>query len=626
MNNRKKSLLFYITLALCCNAISNAQTWQSTKVFYGSNKKLVYAVDGEKNVIPDYSYAGYKRGESEIPTVPVVKTISPVSGDNTLNIQNAIDEVGALPLDVNGIRGTLLLNAGMYNVWGIITIKYSGVVLRGVGNGTDSTLNTIIYGRGDSTHQRNLIIAGGYKSSLWKDSVSGTKTNITTQFVPVGSRIFDLESTSKYAVGDNIIIYHPCTDAWLQAINYGGTHDTILWNVDEEPIVYNRRIMAINGTQITIDAPVYDHLNRSLSQSYIYKYGRSNVKTNIGIENLRVDIETAGGTDENHIWSAIELNTLEDSWVRNCTMLHFGQSGVITCTATRITVDNCQALDPISIITGERRYNFNTYTASQLILFKNCTATNGRHHFVSNGHSYASGNVFYNCKSSGINNSSEGHRRWSQGFLYDNIVDTNPNITTYVLGLYNRGSMGTAHGWAITQSVLWNCRVSNTDILVQKPPTGQNYAIGCFGRKVSGASPPAPFAETAGFIEGTNKDSLLPHSLYVAQLQERLQMTKMSEMNSAIAAPDDIEIIGSYPNPFNPSTAIEFVVGKREFVTITIFDSLGREVAELFKGTFDKGKRKINWDPTSSHVKSGVYFCRISTKFSQKLIKLIYLK
>lgn len=620
-----KTNSYIILLVLLSTLGVFAQTWQSSRVYF-ENNKLKYVADTEQNVIPDFSYAGYKRGESPIPAIPVVKTIYPVQGDNTLNIQNAIDELGALSPGADGFIGALYLAPGVYNVWGSIYIKYSGIVLRGAGNGADSLSNTIIYGRGDSTHQRNLIIAGGNKNSLWKDSVSGTKTNISTQFVPTGSRVFQVESVAKYTVGDNIIIYHPCTDAWLKAVNYGSSHDTISWETGEHPIMYNRRIMAINGNQITIDAPVFNSLNKSLSQAYIYKYGRANLKTNIGIENIRVDIETLGGEDEDHIWSAIELDQIEDAWVRNCTMLHFGQSGVITCTATRVTVDNCFALDPVSIITGERRYNFNTYAASQLILFSNCTATNGRHHYISNGHSLASGNVIYNCKSIGIYNASEGHRRWSQGFLFDNLVDTNPNTSSYILGLYNRGSYGTAHGWAITNSVAWNCRAGSRDIIIQKPPTGQNYAIGCFGRKVSGVTPPAPFQEKEGFIEGTNKDSLNPRSLYIAQLQERLGVTEIAGNTKTDFHVKELKVAGAYPNPFNPATSIEFELGNHATVKIIVFDSLGKEVQVLCNEQRNPGKNKVLWNPASLNLASGIYYCRVSAGTSVEMLKLIYLK
>ena len=100
------------------------------------------------------------------------------------------------------------------------------------------------------------------------------------------------------------------------------------------------------------------------------KYTRSGIVTNLGIENLRIDIETSGSaTDENHAWNAVDLYQIEDSYVRNCTFLHFVLSGIRTNTATRITIDNCRALKPVSVIEGGKRYNFKTYTASQQILF-----------------------------------------------------------------------------------------------------------------------------------------------------------------------------------------------------------------------------------------------------------------
>jgi hypothetical protein len=91
---------------------SEAQT--STLVSVGSNGKLVYTADSKGNKVPDFSGVGYLNSESPIPTVGVVRTIFPVSGDNLTNVQNAINEVAALPLDANGFRGTILFKAGKY--------------------------------------------------------------------------------------------------------------------------------------------------------------------------------------------------------------------------------------------------------------------------------------------------------------------------------------------------------------------------------------------------------------------------------------------------------------------------------------------------------------------------------
>ena len=620
----KKFTVIMILILSALSSFTNGQ-WQSALVHYDSGNKLVYALDQEKNRIPDFSYAGFKNGESEIPNVPLLRTIPPITGDNTVHIQSVLDSLGT-----SGSPGALLLSPGIYEIWGTLKLKYNGIVLRGSGDGNDSLTNTILKSKGDTPTQRTILIAGGGSSTLWKDQVAGTKTNITSDSVLVGSREFNVENASLFSVGDNIIIYHPCSAGWLQAINYGETHSTgpgedTAWAVNSQPIVYNRFIKAIIGNKITVDAPVFNHLIKSLSQSYIYKYSRSGLKTNIGIENLRIDIETLGGQDENHPWQAVDLYQIEDSWVRNCTFLHFGQSGIRINTGTRITVDNCKALDPVSIITGERRYNFNVYSGSQQILFKNCYATNGRHHYVSNGTSWTSGVVFLNCSSSGIYASSEGHRRWSQGFLYDNHKELDgprPGSNPILLALYNRGNMGTAHGWAIAHSVAWNCDVAAGDLIVQKPPTAQNYAIGCKGGHITGTCPPAPFNEPQGYIEGSNTSGLYPQSLYLAQLQERLSLSSVSDKGQVV----DKEIImyPNYPNPFNPETTLSFLLNRSMFVTLKVYDLLGNEIKTLLNEHKNAGQYFYKF--YGSGYPSGIYFYKLIAGSYSQTGKMILMK
>jgi hypothetical protein len=127
------------------NTAAAFQSATSSLVFM-QNGRLVYntyANQGESNsvnTIPDFSFCGYKGGGVAIPFVDVKRTISPVSGDNTQNIQSAIDFVSGLPLDANGFRGAVFLNAGAYNVNSQIFIRTSGVVLRGAGQGTNGAI------------------------------------------------------------------------------------------------------------------------------------------------------------------------------------------------------------------------------------------------------------------------------------------------------------------------------------------------------------------------------------------------------------------------------------------------------------------------------------------------------
>lgn len=488
---------------------------------------LTYSADSDGFVLPDFSHAGYKGGGIDLPTIQVVKEISPVSGDNTAHIQAAIDEVGSRTPDADGFRGTLLLRAGKYEINGTLNVKYSGLVIRGEGNDADPSHSTIIYAKGDTPSQRDVIVLGNTSQNKWTSKISGTQKNITDNIVPVGSMSFSVTSATPYAVGDLIIICHPCTAEWLAAVNYGGVpapaadEEDERWTVDQLPILYHRYITKIEGNKITIDAPLFYTLNKSLAQSYIYKINPSTILNQIGIENLRVDIESAGGEDENHAWQAIRFKSVENAWAKNVVTKGFGQSGFITDCTTRSTIENCEAIDPVSIITGERRYNFNTYINSQLILFKNCYARNGRHHYVSNGTSTASGNVFLNCISDSVNSVNEGHRQWTQGMLYDGHKEVNLK-RDFTLGLYNRVDMGTGHGWAAIQSVLWNCNVTSSGIIgLQKPPTAQNYAIGCVAKSITG-KPISDSNFPVGYVERQNNSITEIPSLYLAQLKFRL--------------------------------------------------------------------------------------------------------
>jgi hypothetical protein len=644
--------LFVVTLmvgSVIAGRLS-AQTWQSKIVQTGASGKLEYIADKEGNRIPDFSYAGYRNGAVPIPTIAVVDSVSPVAGDNTSSIQAAINRVASRPLDANGFRGALLMRAGRYRVSGTLLLNASGVILRGVGEGSDSLTNTIIYATNDSTHQPIVLLAGGgtggSNSSAWSGSLT-SNVNIITDSVHVGDRTFQVADASPFSVGDNIVIVHPKTTAWLRAIGFGGvpndTGTSSYWAGQSIPIPYNRFITAINGTTVTIDAPVFTTMVRSLSQSYIYKTNRSSILTKIGIENLRVDImnpynqaSTIDGDENHHAQDAIWLGKIEDAWVRHCTTLHFVQSGFKTSLATRVTIDSCTAIDPISIITGERRYNFNTYTASQLILFSNCYARYARHACVSNGTSSVSGIVFSNCVSEGSYNSSEGHRLWSQGLLFDNFMDVKTNVSpsSYVLGLYNRGDYGSGHGWAAVHSVAWNCSTGASRIILQKPPTAQNYAIGCVGG-VTGAG---PFSGSQGYIEGTNTPGLIPASLYKAQLAERLSGTTAISRTEP-STPESMSLEQNYPNPFNPTTNFEFRLPARqtgvglagqagiarlESVTLKVFDLLGREVATLVNGMRPAGVYTIRWDASS--LPSGVYFYRLQISDRSETRKLVLTK
>ncbi|HKK73483.1 MAG TPA: T9SS type A sorting domain-containing protein [Saprospiraceae bacterium] len=511
--------LSFIVLSLCISCFSWAQE-ASKIVFEDENGCLRYVSDSENNYIPDFSYAGYKNGEVPLPELEVVKTISAIEGDNTAHIQAALDEIAALPMDENGFRGALLLEAGAYEIHGTVVIRESGIVLRGVGDDSDPTSNTILLGVGNTPTERDIIQAGNTPNISWSQSVPGTNSTVTSDFVPAGSRSLEVTAPELYSEGNNVIIRHPSTSKWLASINFGDTDSDAPWSPGTIDILYNRYVTAVDFAEnkIVLDAPIYDHFERDLAQAEVYVLNKEGIKQNIGIESLRVDIQTAGPLTENHAKNAIRLIGVEDSWVRDVTALHFIYAAVDTRVASRVTVRDCRGLQPHSEITGARRYNFAVGRMSNQILFEGCHATQGRHSYVSNGTSSVSGIVFYNCTSEVDYSSSEGHRRWSQGMLFDNITFSRSETNT-LLGLYNRGRFGTGHGWSAVHSVAWRVKVPlSRNIKLQKPPGRQNYAIACEAYVTNLHNFPHP----KGYEGLTRKTPLIP-SLYTKQLEARLQ-------------------------------------------------------------------------------------------------------
>ena len=80
----------------------------------------------------------------------------------------------------------------------------------------------------------------------------------------------------------------------------------------------------------------------------------------------------------------------------------------------------------------------------------------------------------------------------------------------------------------------------------------------------------------------------------------------------------------NYPNPFNPSTTIEFGMPQNGFVTLKVFNVLGKEVATLVNGQIETGEHRVEFD--ASGLNSGVYFYQIESGNYTETKKMILLK
>src|SRR5437868_2956281 len=135
----------WMALLVGLGMIISSRAATSEWVRPGPDGKLVYKTTAAGDRIMDFSFAGYMGGGVALPDVAAVKTIKPSGGeDDTPLIQDAIDEVGAMPMK-DGFRGAVVLSAGTFTCPQTITISASGVVFRGSGadGATATTLKMV---------------------------------------------------------------------------------------------------------------------------------------------------------------------------------------------------------------------------------------------------------------------------------------------------------------------------------------------------------------------------------------------------------------------------------------------------------------------------------------------------
>jgi hypothetical protein len=80
----------------------------------------------------------------------------------------------------------------------------------------------------------------------------------------------------------------------------------------------------------------------------------------------------------------------------------------------------------------------------------------------------------------------------------------------------------------------------------------------------------------------------------------------------------------NYPNPFNPSTTISFAIPANSFVSLKVYDILGREVTTLVSEQLSAGNHSRQWN--AMDMPSGVYFYRLQAGSFTETKKLILLK
>jgi hypothetical protein len=94
--------------------------------------------------------------------------------------------------------------------------------------------------------------------------------------------------------------------------------------------------------------------------------------------------------------------------------------------------------------------------------------------------------------------------------------------------------------------------------------------------------------------------------------------------SSEAVVPHELGLAQNYPNPFNPETTFSYSLPQSDFVTFTIYNLFGQEIAKLVNSAQAAGDHQIKW--TAKGLPSGIYFYRLQSGNHSETKKLILQK
>jgi len=472
----------------------------------------------------------------------------------------------------------VLLRAGYYRMAAALTIKASGVVLRGEGMGDTGTIlvgtgtgrpaaaagpagppaapvatpagaagapppggraagsgaagaaaapgraggagrgGGAGFGGGPST----LIRIAGASGLVPKDE---TKQSVVDEYVPVGARSFKVASARGFRPGDAVIVRRIGNQAWIDELGMNTDAPGGRWqpfNID-----WDRVVTDVQGNTITVDAPILCAIEKRWGGGEILKYDDPGRLEHVGIENLRAVSEfdpsvrtTSYGNMDRENYVAEEYYSDENHYSNFVTFDNLKHGWVRNATALHFGTS----------MVG-------TNAGSKWITVQDCVSREpisqrrgGRRFTFALRGQLA---LVQRCLSDKGRHSFMMGRPTGSGNVYLDCKATNPYSSSEPHENWANGGVYdnvqaplTARfwkniniGWAGANTVFWNCEGY---FLVQKPPTAQNYSFGHVG--VNSMVFNIPLQDTTkpnGHLESLDRH-VTPRSLYLTQLRERL--------------------------------------------------------------------------------------------------------
>lgn len=508
-----KRTLVFLTALLVIVQLSAQPTVQY------KNGSFIYHSDDRGNRLPDYSYCGYSSSELPLPIYPATISVSPVEGDATLLLQQAIETIAQRKPDANGHRGVILLEEGTYLLSGSLRINTSGIVLRGSHPQRTKLVKT-------GTGREALIYIEGKNDIRYTDTLE-----VSPRYYPVNTTTLQLTATTQLPQGSRVKIIRTSTAEWIKSIGcdvFGGGNSYLGWKPGDIDLAWDRKLVQSATGSLQLHAPLTMALDPTTSTTHVYAYEWPGRIQQSGIEQMTLasEFNPELPTDEDHSWTGIYVDNAEDCWIRKVSLHHFAGFGVILHSGTsQITVEECIVKAPVAENGGHRKIGF--YTAGQLNLIQRCHTEDLRNDYVA-GYGAPGPNAFVQCDSRRSASFSGAISSWAPGLLFDLVNIDGNSLSFKNLGQHNAGA-----GWNTANSMMWQCTAAELECY---SPTadGINRAYGCWG-------------QYSGNGEWFEADShIQPRSLFYTQLKERLnrnsdEQAKLMPLNTNATSSPTIE-------------------------------------------------------------------------------------
>jgi hypothetical protein len=242
---------------------------------------------------------------------------------------------------------------------------------------------------------------------------------------------------------------------------------------------------------------------------------------------------------------------------------------------------------------------------------------------------------------------------WTMAFWVSNLLETSSGSPTYLFGDAGASSFRCFYGGAAyPNNMYFRGAFSTTGYLIACPMpgsymfhivyNGSAYTIYRNGVQLMTNASTTPVGTGTGFkVTGYGTTS---YSLNAAGKMDEFRLYNRALTPTEISAtwnvelpatvnstgkisnniPDKYDLSQNYPNPFNPVTKISFDIPKSGFVSLKVYDVLGKEVKTLVNEVKNPGSYTVNFN--ASAFSSGTYFYRLESNGFVSTKKMLLIK